>query len=165
MGRPLSYGQVAGPQSYVNGFVGASEIFWNLSGHFMSPDGSGNLEIANATDVNIVGWMEHGEATASATEGTAGGEVAGVNVAKDAVYEIRAVGTAGAAVTEATLKAAVWETCDIQMVSTSYQCASLVASAIDILLIVDYRFYGTAAGQQSVLVMINWEKVVNTGVA
>jgi len=163
MSRPLIYGQVAGSQAMIDMPIGASEYFYNLSGHFVKPDGSGRMEIAGATDVNIIGWMERGiEGICSTTEGL---DVGGVNVAKDAVYEIRAVGTAGAAVTEATLKAAIGETCDIQMVDTYYQCASLVASAVDILLIVGYRYYGSAAGQQSALVMINWEKVVNTGVA
>ena len=163
MSRPLIYGQVAGSQAMIDMPIGASEYFYNLSGHFVKPDGSGRMEIAGATDVNIIGWMERGiEGICSTTEGL---DVGGVNVAKDAVYEIRAVGTAGAAVTEATLKAAIGETCDIQMVDTYYQCASLVASAVDILLIVGYRYYGSAAGQQSALVMINWGKVVNTGVA
>lgn len=161
MGRPMIFTQVQGPQVIVNAPIGASEVFKDLSGHFMKPDGSGRLEIAGATSVNIVGWMFQGEGTSSSTEG---GDVGGVNVAKDAVYEIPACGAAGAAVTEATLKAAVWETCDIQMVSTNLQYADVVTSTIDILLIVDYRFYGTTAGLQSVLVMINWEKVVNTGV-
>lgn len=163
MGRPLIYGQITGGKSFIDMPIGASEYFYNLSGHFVKPDGSGRMEIAGATDVNILGWMERGiEGVCSTVEGA---DIGGVNLAKDAVYEMRAVGAAGAAVTEAVLKAAVGETCDIQMVSTYYQCASMVASAIDILLIVGYRYYGSAAGQQSALVMINWEKVVNTGVA
>lgn len=162
MGRPLIYGQVAGPQVILDMPIGASEVFKNLSGKFVKPDGSGRMEIAGAASVNIVGWIEQGERTASATEGA---DIGGVNVAKDAVYEMPACGAAGAAVSEATLKAAVGETCDIQMVDTNYQYADLSASSVDILLIVGYRYYGSAAGQQSVLVMINWEKVVNTGVA
>lgn len=162
MGRPLKYDQVAGPVVNMDMPIGASEVFKDLSGHFVKPDGSGRIEIAGATDVNIIGWALQGARTASSTEGA---DIASVNVAKDAVYEIRAVGVAGAAVSEATLKAARGETCDIQMVDTTLQCASLVASAVDILLIVGYNYYGAAAGQQSVKVMINWEKVVNTGVA
>lgn len=165
MSRSLIYGQIAGGKANLVMNLGASEYFYNISGHFVKPDGIGNVEIAGATDVNIIGWATRGiEGICSTTEGTAGGDTVDVNLAKDAIYEIRAVGAAGAAQTEAQCKAAVGETRDIQMVSTYYQCCSLVAGAVGILLVVGYRYYGSAAGQQSALVMINWEKVVNTAI-
>ncbi len=159
MSRPLKYGQVTGPQAIVEMPIGASEVFKNLSGHFVKMDDAGRIEIAGATDVDIVGWALQGERTASSTEGA---NKAGVNVALDAIYEMPACGAAGAALTEANLQAAVGETVDIQMVSTNYQYADLSASAVDILLVLGYRYYGSAAGQQSVLVKLNVNKLVYT---
>lgn len=157
--RPLVYGQISGSQSIFEFPIGASEHFLNLSGHFVAADTAGRVQIANATDVNIVGWAFHGESNTSAVEGA---EKCGVNVANDAVYEMPACGAAGAAITEAVAAGCLGETLDIQLVSTYYQYADTNASSVDILLCVGYRYYGAAAGQQSLLVKLNVNKLVYT---
>ena len=141
--------------------VGASEVFKNLSGKFVKSDGSGRVEIATAAAVNIVGWAVTGEITASATEGAT---KVGVNVNCEAVYEMPAILNAGTAPSEAALIAAVGETCDIKMVDTNYQYANVDTATTEILKIVDYRYYGSAVGQQTVLVQLNPIKAEGTGV-
>ena len=164
MNRPMRYGQIRGRVINIESNIGASEVFKDLSGHFMYPDGIGNYQIATAAIVSIVGWMTHAAATIGATEGTAGGESAPLNVAKDAVYLMPACGADGVATTEALLKAAVGETRDIYMYDTNIQCCNIGAGAVGILLVVGYEYYGSAVQMQAAKVMINWEKVVNQAI-
>lgn len=158
----LKCGQVAGGLSVISFPIGASEVFKDISGHFVVPDGSGRVEIAGATDTDILGWALQGERTASSTEGN---DKCDVNTAYDAVYEMPAILNAGTAPTEAQLIAAVGETCDIKMVSTNYQYANINTGSIDILLIVGYKYYGSAVGQQTVYVKVNVAKLVFLDVA
>jgi hypothetical protein len=159
MSRPLKYGQITGGNSPLTMRIGASEVFKNLAGKFVVSDTAGRAQLANATDVNILGWMEQGERTASSTEGADTGVV---NVAQDAVYEMPACKNDGTALTEDELKACVGETWDIKLVSTNYQYVNANTSSIDILLAVGYRYYGSAVGEQSLLVKVNPDKAVQT---
>lgn len=158
--RPLIYGEAS--SKTINMPLGASEVFKDLAGHFVVPDSSGRVQLANATDVNIIGWALQGERTSSATEGA---DFADVDTDLGKIWEIPAVLNDGTAPTDAQLKAAVGETCDIKLVSTNYQYANINTSSVDILQILGWVRYNDNVGGQSVFVRVNIEKIVNTGVA
>lgn len=157
--KPLIMGESS--NKVINMPLGASEVFKDLAGHFVIPDGSGRVQLANATDVNVIGWALQGERTSSATEGA---DFADVDTDLGKIWEIPAVLNDGTAPTDAQLKAAVGETCDIKIVSTNYQYANINASSIDIIQILAWKRYNNSVGGQTVFVRINIEKIVNTGV-
>jgi hypothetical protein len=158
MSRPLFYDKV---HSVINMPVGASEVFKSLSGHYVKMDDSGRIEVAGAADLDIIGWaFSPADFTSSATEGADSLDVE-TNIF-GIPFEIPACGAAGAAVTESTLAGMIGETCDIQMVSTYYQYADTSASTYDMLLCLGYRYYGSAAGMQSLIVRVNTDKAAYT---
>ncbi len=159
MGRPLKYGIFNGDPIMKSFPVGASERFYNLSGKFVRMDGSGRIEICNASNVNIIGWAECGEFTASSTEGA---DKVDVNCNLETAYEIPAYTDGTTAVTAAVATLHVGESCDIVMVSTYYQYASIATSSVDILVVIGYVIYGSALNQQSVIVKLNLDKLVST---
>jgi len=146
MGQVVKYGQVAGPIVDVELPIAASEVFNHLSGNFVYIDSNNRIALCPAGTTNIIGWAFTGDFTASST---AGQTKVPVNVAKGAIYEIRL----DAVQTEAALKGMVGETCDLIIVS-EIQYADLDASTDDVLEIMGYRYYGSALGEQTVLVRL-----------
>lgn len=146
MGQPVKFGHVAGGEINISYPVAASTIFKHKSGCFVVLDSNNRVAVAGPTDTNILGWAYTGQVTSSST---AGQDKVVVNINREAIYEI----PSDAAVTEATLLATVGETTDI-IVTSDIQYANLDASAVDVFEVVDYRYYGSAAGQQSVFVRL-----------
>lgn len=144
--RPTQYSMVGGPLLDVTFPVAASQNFNLLSGCFVVVDTNNRIEIAGAAVTNLIGWALTGDFTSSATAGLT--EMS-VNIALGSLYEM----PIDAAKTEAQLKAIVGETCDI-IVTSNIQYADLDASSIDILEIMDYRYYGSALGEQTVIVRL-----------
>ena len=153
--RPTQYGQVGGPYLNVTFPVAASVNFELLSGRFMVIDSSNNAEICGATDTNIIGWATAGDWT---TSSTAGRSETPVNIAVGATYEM----PLDTAHTEAELIAIVGETCDI-IVTSNIQYADTDASSIDILEIMDYRYYGSGSGEQTVIVRLYLPNITAKG--
>ena len=153
--RPCQYGQVYGPIVSVSFPIAASINFEPLSGKFVVIDSNNRVALATATSTNIIGWALAGDWTSNATAGT---DTVVVNLAKDAVYEL----PLDAARTEAQLKALVGETCDI-IVTSDIMYADYDASAIDVLEIMDYRYYGSAAGEQTLLCRMYLPNITTKG--
>ncbi len=150
------YGQVAGPETNLEFEVGASTIFKHLGGAFVQIDANQRVIIAVAGVLDIIGWAFTGDFTASST---AGNTKVSVNINKEAVYEMP-IDTAR---TETQLKALVGSTCDI-IVTSDIQYADFDASTNDILQIVGYRYYGSALGEQTLLVKLYQKNLVFAGV-
>lgn len=146
MGQIVKYGQVAGPSVNIEFPVAASEVFKHLGGAFVKIDSNNRVAVAGATDTAIIGWAFTGDFTASAT---AGQTKIAVNTSLDAIYRMRL----DAAQTEAQLRGLIGETCDI-IVTSNIQYADVDASAVDILFIVGYEYFGSAIGEQTVLVKL-----------
>ena len=142
----LKYGQVKGPVVSQEFPVAASTIFGHDSGCFVQMNTSGHILMADATSTDIIGWAITGDFTASST---AGQTKVPVNLSHDAVYEMP-IDTAR---TEAQLIALVGITCDI-VVTSNVQYADYDATSVNILQIVGYNYYGSALGQQTVLVKL-----------
>jgi len=67
-----------------------------------------------------------------------------------------------AARTKAQLEAVVGETCDI-IVTSNIQYADFDASSDDVLEIVDYRYYGSALGEQTLIVRLYQPNITAKG--
>ena len=156
MGQIAKYGQVQGPETNIEYEVGASVVFKHLGGAFVQMDANQRVIIAVAGVTDIMGWALTGDFTASAT---AGNTKVAVNTAVDAVYEM----PLDAARTETQLKALVGKTCDIK-VTSDIQYADYAASTDDVLHIVGYRYYGSASGEQTLLVKRYAKNLVFAGV-
>ena len=154
--RPTQYGQVGGPYLNVTFPIAASELFILLSGQFVIVDSNNDIKQANATDTNIIGWALVGDNYTSSS--TAGLSETPVNIALGSIYEMPLL----VAYTEAQLLAMLWETCDI-IISGDGQYANLAASDIDVLEIVDYRYYGAAIGEQTVIVRLYLPNITAKG--
>ena len=142
--QPTKYDIIAGPEGPCLPYEAAASLnFENRSGKLVYIDASNQLAIAGATTTNIIGWAIVGDVT---TSSTAGDDLVVVNLGKGIIFEM----PLNAARTEAQLKALIGETCDI-IVTSNIQYANYAASAIDILEIMGYRYYGSASGQQTLL--------------
>lgn len=129
-GVQLKYGIIKGEDFGVKLSVpmGASEVIKAASGRFVKNDASGRMEIAVAGSTLLMGWVELGEQTCSATEG---GTVACFYPAWGAqmmVFRIP-INTGTYAATM------IGKTCDLSVVS-SIQGAALGASSEDTIIIV-----------------------------
>jgi hypothetical protein len=141
--------------------VSTSEVVKAKSGRFVCADGSGYLQMMSATSVDVMGWVVGSfEATSSSTAGDTEWTIETDFLSK--LFVMPACGTAGAATTETVMQGMIGETSDVQMVSTNYQYASVVASAVDILLWYGYIYEGSAAGQQYAIVKVNPVKLAYT---
>ena len=69
MGKELKFGHISGGKSSYPLPMGASEIIRGQSGRFVKPDGSRRGEIAGDTHGRLMGFVEGGDETMSATEG------------------------------------------------------------------------------------------------
>lgn len=146
--QPLKAGFVGGSYLGMDFAIGASEVFVDNGGHWVKPDGSGRVELAGATSVNIIGWAEQKARTASSTEAR---DNCTVNLAFDALYTMPAC-VNGAAATEAQLQAALGESCDIYVASNVQYADVATASSYDVLLIVGYGYFTSSLGGQWVIV-------------
>lgn len=142
----IKYGQVKGPVVSQNYPVAASVVFKHLGGAFVQVNSSGHVLIAPAGVTDLIGWAFTGDFTASATAGQT--EVA-VNLSLDAQYEMP-IDTAR---TEAQLKALIGLFCDI-IVTSDIQYADYDGQSENILQIVGYNYYGSALGQQTLVVKL-----------
>jgi len=142
MGAPIKYGYVQGGENNLPFEVSTSTVFKHKGGSWVVLDSSNQIDIAGATDTNILGWAYTGDLTSDSSETP----LVTVNVCREAVYEM----PLDAARTETQLKALLHETGDI-IVTSNIQYFDYDASAIDILEVVGYRYYGSASGEQSVL--------------
>jgi hypothetical protein len=129
--------------------LNASEVWYQQSGHWMGADGSGYLALCTDGTENMIGWGEYGP-NASTSSSTAGADVVDLDVSFETLYWMPASAT-GVAVTEATLKAALFETCDLY-VTGNIQYADIGTATDKVFLILDYRYLGATLGQQFVLV-------------
>ena len=141
--------------------VSTSEVIKSKSGRWVCADGSGYLQMMSATSVDVLGWVPGVfEETSNASAGVTTWPVETAFL--DKLWVMPACGAAGAATTEALMQAAVGESFDVQMVSTNYQYASLVASVVSILVGYGYIYEGSAAGQQYMIIKINPVKLAYT---
>lgn len=154
---PIKYSQVAGPRVILTFPLSASEVFTDTGGKFMSTDANRRAEVAAAADTDLIGWGLTGAHTSSST---AGADLISVNISLDAVYLM----PLDAARTEAQLLAIMLKTCDI-VTTSNIQYADYDASSTDVIQIVGYRYWGSASGEQAVLVRLNPNKLAATGVA
>ena len=155
MSRPVKFGQVAGVELNIDFPVAASVVWKHLGGNFVYLDANNRLAIATPAITAIIGWAQTGDYTASST---AGRDKVAVNIARDAIFEM----PIDAARTEAQLQAIVGETCDI-IVTSNIQYADFDASAIDVLEIMGYRYYGSASGEQTLLVRLYAPNITTKG--
>lgn len=155
-GKPIKFGQCKGPIVTVPVPAAASQAFKHLSGCFVKLDSSERADIAEAADTQIYGWALAGELT---TSSTAGQTILTVNISTEAVYLM----PLDAARTVAQLQDLVGKTCDI-VFAGGIQYADYDASTTDVLQIVGYEYWGSAANEQGVWVRINPTKAFAAGV-
>ena len=149
----IAYGQVAGPVVSRDYPLAASVAFKALSGKFMQLNSSGQVLIAVAGVTDLIGWAFTGlDWTSSAT---AGNDKVTVNLALDAQYEmpIYGDGPSGTAVTEATLKGNIGLMCDLN-VTSNIQSVNTSGTSQNVIQIVGYNYYGSAAGEQTYIVKL-----------
>ena len=142
----VKYGQVSGSVVTQEFQVAASQVFKHLGGAFMDLNTSGMVEVADASATDLIGWAFTGDFTASST---AGNTRVAVNLAHDAVYEM----PCDTALTEAECLALVGEFHDL-IVTSNIQYVNHDATSTNVIQIVGYRYYGSALGQQSLLVKL-----------
>lgn len=144
MGARNCFGQnndVRAPYAYP---AAAAIAFKNNGGKFVTIDTNGEITLAVETAKAIIGWAEVGQFTCAEHDKIT------VNTARDAVYEM----PIDVAKTEAELSALLGQACDIDVVG-GIQYADLNASADVTLQIIGYHYFGSALGEQTVLVRIN----------
>ena len=148
----IQYGQVKGPLVSQEFPLAASVVFKHLSGKFMQLNSSGRVLIAAATVTDLIGWALTGEWTSSSTAGV---DKVAVNIDLNAQYEmpIYGAGPSGTAVTEATLKGNVGLMCDLN-VTSDIQSVNTSGTSYNVVQIVGYNYYGSAAGQQTYIVKL-----------
>lgn len=161
--KPIEYSQWGGPVHTVTLPAKASQTFPPGSGKLVTLDSSGYVEQALAADTTLIGGaLVGGNITTGSSDGD---DDIVVNFSVDATWLLPiAVSSTPAARTEAQLIALLFKTCDLY-VASNIQYAHLDASAKDVIQIVDFVIWGTAVGQQAVIVKpINAKQIVG-GVA
>ena len=153
MGSRINFQQVNDIRDPRSVLTNAAIAFKGAGGKFVSGVGN-SLVLAVAASTALLGWAEVAEFTTATTD------VITVNMAKDAVYEM----PIDTAVTEAALQALIGKTCDI-IVTSGIQYADHNASAVDILQIVGYGYYGPNLGEQTLFVRLYQPNVTVSGVA
>jgi len=135
--------------------VGASEVFKAAGGGVLKEDGSGRVEIATATDTNLIGNSTFNEDfTASSTEGAT--EIP-VCYDLDAVFEI-------------PIDTGTWadtmrgETCDLA-VTSNVQGVNLSASSTDVIQLIDKGTTNAAGTVVSVLAKLYVPNLTRTAAA
>src|SRR3990167_8655931 len=153
--QSTEYGKRQGHNHNIVSFpVGASEVFKKKGGAFVHLDDSGRVEIATATDTDIIGHALFNEdLTASSTEG---GTTVMVDMSWDSVFEL-------------PINTGTWadtmrgEVCDLS-ISSSIQGVNLSASAIDVIQLIDKGTTNAAGTVVSVLCRRNPRLIVLGGV-
>jgi len=145
--RPLVFGLVAGTPIVINVPTGADEVFYNLSGKWVTHDAdAGRVISAGASAAVIDGWAMVGDKTCSATEEATKIDI---DISLNTLYEM----PIDAAQSAADLLDLLWESCDIAV--DTYQYADLDASSTDVLQIVDFRAYLSDSANNTVIVRRN----------
>ena len=155
MGSQPSYGQIAGPLVTVQAPAAASQNFELKSGKFVY-SASGYMTIAASGADQIFGYALIGDKT---TGSAAGDDTLTVNVSTDAIYELPIDET----LTEAELIALVGLACDI-VTTSNIQMADVSTGTDNVLMIVGYRYYGSASGEQTVYVRMTPKELAQTSV-
>jgi len=148
MARPVAYGQAYGSEAIVKVRTAASQPFQANSGKFVFLGTTSRLATiaSGACTANLFGWANVGTFSTSSTVGQ---DVVDVNVATDAVYEL----PINATQTETQLKQLVGKVCDIET-SSGIQYANYDAATDQTIQVVDYKYYGSGTGEQSLLVRL-----------
>ena len=155
MGSQPSYGQVAGPVVTVQAPAKASQNFELRSGKFVYSQ-SGYMTIAASGADQLFGYAFIGDRTTGTTDGD---DTLTVNISTDAIYEL----PIDTAQTLAQLIALVGLTCDI-VTTSNIQYADHDISVDDVLMIVGYKYYGSASGEQTLYVRMTPKEIGQTGV-
>jgi hypothetical protein len=151
--KPGSMTQVRGTQLVVACKGTNTEAFYDAYGKWV--DLASNLfSRADANSSGLWGWLMLNKDYTVTTN-----DIFGVNIALDAVYEI----PLDATVTQANLLSYLGDTCDI--VVSTYQYADNNAADDDLLQVVGFNYYGSAALQQTVLTRMNVTKNFGTNIA
>lgn len=156
MGSQPSYGQIAGPVVTVQAPAAASQNFELKSGKFVY-SASGYMTIAASGADEIFGYAFIGDKT---TGSSAGDDTLTINISTDAIYEL----PIDAARTEAQLIALVGKACDI-VTTSNIQYADYDAGTDNVLMIVGYRYYGSASGEQTLYVRMTPKEIAQTSVS
>lgn len=155
--QSLEYGKRRGDDTYEVAYpIGASEVFKKKGGAFLKDDSSGRLEVATATDQNIIGHLADfaEDFTASSTEGAT---ILKVNTDLQAHYELP-INTGTWA---ATMRG---KTCDLS-VSSSIQGLNLSASSVDIVELIEVGTTNPAGTVVSAVCKLYINNLTRNGVA
>jgi len=152
VGVKLKYGPIKGnTELYISGYMGASEVIANQSGRFVNQDGSGYLDIADASD-EITGWVEGAAQTCSATDGNTVVSLIPAAACIGIIFRI----PVNSGTYDITMRG---KTCDLDITS-NVQGAALGASTYDQVIIVG----GDLTNNNWVDVMLNPYDIGQTGV-
>jgi len=159
MSRPVAYGQAYGGKLMVDIACAASQPFQANGGKWVHLATASMLATlsSGANTANLVGWADVGTLSSSST---AGNDIVPVNLALDAAYEM----PINATQTETQLRQLVGKLCDIEIAS-AIQYADYDASSDNSLQIIGYKYYGSEAGEQSLICRLNHGAITSyTGV-
>jgi hypothetical protein len=145
MARPVSYGQAFGGRLVVPIPVAASQSFRAEGGRFVHKNLIGNAVIQSSNVDNVLGWAETSGTWSSSA--TAGANIIAINISDDAVFEMPIV----SAITESTCKGLIGKLTDLEVIS-DIQYVNCDASSTRTIQIIGYKYYGSAVGEQSLLV-------------
>lgn len=158
----IRYGHIGGGRQHLAEMgIAGSEVFYNLSGHFVKNNGSDYLTKMGDTDTAMLGWAEIEEKTCSATDG---GDSAIVICDPTAVFRLP-LRYESATYTVNYSASLIGKCCDLVVVS-NIQYANLTDSDEDTIFIVGGKA-ATATGKDDgyVDVMLNIAKLFSNGVA
>lgn len=156
MGSQPSYGQIAGPLVTVQAPAKASQNFELKSGKFVYSD-SGYMTIATSGTAQIFGSALIGDKTTGSSDGN---DTLTVNVSTDAIYEL----PINATKTEAQLIALVGLAADL-ITTANIQYVDNAAATDNVVMIVGYRYYGSASGEQTLYVRMTPKELAQTSVS
>lgn len=158
MARPVSYGQAFGGRTLTQIGAAASKSFRYEGGRFVYKNLAGHVMIASNNGENLFGWCETSGTFSSSS--TAGDTIVAVNVATDAVYEMPIV----SAITESAAKGLIGKAADLEIISDVQYC-NYDASATQMVEVVGIKYYGSAVGEQALLVKMYPRNQSVTGVS
>jgi hypothetical protein len=157
MARPVAYGQAYGPRVIVPipfpHITTSAANFYADSGKFVaikSNTGYGFLASNNTwggAQGCLFGWAEVGT---FATPTDTGSNIIAVNIANDAVFEMPIV----SALSESLCKSMVSRLCELEIIGGKQYANYDAATGVALVQIVGYKYYGSAVGEQSLLVRL-----------
>lgn len=151
MAKPVGYGQVSGGKAVYDFPAGASVSIRPESGKWMCMTSSYAYLVGTSSNSNIIGYAEIGGTFSTAA--TAGNDLVPVNTDRSAVVEMPILPSVGS-YTETNLKARLMMHCDINLSTNGIQYADTATSTLNQIQIVGYKYYGSALGEQTVLVRL-----------